>query len=200
MPRCRRELGRERASHNPMIRTSSVAATKSSNLRSDEPIGLCLTLDDARVVLEYWQGEGQRLGFSFFRACEGVVRAGQATVVRVGARTVTLDAGDRRFAVAIENACIEFTQVGLCRCDFRTVYAEGLSVSLVNDDWLFLFQEMHGHARYSRYRLEAAIGSLATRGVRGGRRPQAPPCSRALWGTKAGHHCKGTEKSRRPAT
>jgi len=147
-----------------MIRSlSSAATTASSNLRSDEPIGLCLTLDDARVVLEHWRDSNQHLGFSFFRAAEGAIQMGHATVACVGARSLTLGTKDRRFVVAIENACIEFAQVGFYRPGLGMINVEGLSMSLANEDWLFLFQESNGHARYSRYPAEAAIDSLAER-------------------------------------
>lgn len=118
-----------------------VAATTTSNPRSDEPAGLCLTLDDARAVLEHWRNSHECLGFSFFRAAEGWVQTGHASVHCVDARSLVLDAGDRRFAVPIEDAWIEFTQASLCRPGFRTTEVEGLSVSFANDDWLFVFQE-----------------------------------------------------------
>lgn len=140
-----------------MIRSSlNAAARPASNLRSDEPIGLCLTLDDARAVLEHWQNCGEHLGFSFFRAADGAFQAGRATVARVGARSLTLDAGDRRFVIAIENACMEFTQAELSRPDFRTIEVEGLSVSLENRDWLFLFQKTTRRARYPSHPVEAS--------------------------------------------
>jgi hypothetical protein len=143
-----------------MIRTQLYAAAPPSpKLRSEEPIGLCLTLDDARVVLEHWQSRDERLGFSFFHAAASALRAGQAAVARVGARLLTLDTRDRRFVVAIENACIEFTQAEFSRPGFKTIDVEGLSVLLANDDWLFLFQEMTSHARYSRYSVRSIVAA-----------------------------------------
>lgn len=170
-----------------MIRSpSNAAAPRWSNLRSGEPIGLCLTLDDARVVLEHWQDCDERLGFSFFRAAEGAVQAGHAAVERVGERSLTLDAGDRRFEVTIENACIEFTQAGFCRPGFKATDVEGLSVLLANDDWLFLFQETTRHAHHSRYSVAAALDSAAARRVCAGRH-QASICSRGKLAAKAAH-------------
>lgn len=141
-----------------------------SRLRSDVPPGLCLTLDDARAVLEHWQAADQRLGFSFFRASDALVRAGQATVAHVGADTLTLDAGDLRFAVPIGNACIEFTQAEVYRRGYETIDAEGLSVFLVNGDWLFLFQETsrrpRGRGRCGARRQVIAAGAAREAKIR----------------------------------
>jgi hypothetical protein len=163
----------EGARPRAMIRVPlNALATASSNLRSDEPIGLCLTLDDARVVLEHWKTSGQRLGFSFLRAAEGVVLAGHATVARVSTRSLVLERRDLRFDVAIANACIEFTQAEFCRPGVKLIDVEGLSISLANDDWLFLFQERGGRARYSRYdgRRKASVCSQALASTKGHRR------------------------------
>ncbi len=112
---------------------------------ADPSIGLCLTLDDARAVLEHWHSRATRLGFSYFRAGGGVIQSGHAVVLRLGPRSVTLDTGNSRLAVAVAKACVEFASVDLFTPgEDGTVRVEGLSISLENDDWLFLFADSQG--------------------------------------------------------
>jgi hypothetical protein len=128
----------------------------------DRSVGLCLTLDDARAVLEHWHGRAVQLRFSYFRAGGGLIQSGRAVVRRIGPRSITLETGDSRLAVTLTQACVEFRPVELFRPaellklgEFLrpeelaraglagTVQVEGLSISLENQDWLFLFADGH---------------------------------------------------------
>jgi hypothetical protein len=115
---------------------------------ADPSIGLCLTDDDARAVLEHWHGNETRLGFSYFRAGGGLIQSGHAFVFGLGPRSVTLDTGDSRLAFAVTKACVEFTSVDLFAPGVEgTVRVDGLSISLENQDWLFLSADAKAFSR-----------------------------------------------------
>ena len=98
-----------------------------------------LTASAALSMLRFWQSEGKKVEFGYFRSGGGVLQTGTAKVLRAKPGLLTLDTEGSRLAIGLINAKFEFGNLGLLTPDFRAVHdIDGLSIILGNLDWVCL--------------------------------------------------------------